>query len=260
MAIPAAGHPAGHPSLPGAGQLPLAADEVHCWSARLDVPPEISARLDATLSADERDRSTRFKRERDRRHFMAARGILRDILGRYLGTEPGRIGFRYNAFGKPDLAPCCDRRLKFNLSHADGLALIAIATHSRVGVDLESVRPQSEYAEIARHSFSAREVGQLSAIPKDRYAEAFLGCWTKQEAYLKAHGYGLTIPMGRISVPLTTDPAHDPIDLCLVSNGFGPIGRWSFYTLRPAPGYIGALALEGAGRRLCQCQWEAARA
>jgi 4'-phosphopantetheinyl transferase len=233
------------PSLPSSFQL--ASNEVHSWCASLDVPPETSARLYATLTPDERTRSARFHFERDQQRFIVARGVLRDLLGRYLQTQPSQIRFVYNAFGKPDLGPEFASRLKFNLSHSAGLALIAIATASNVGVDLEYIRAQSDYADIARRFFSAAEVDYLSALPGHLYAEAFLSCWTKKEAYLKACGEGLAIPLPGFSVPLTTDPAHAPVDLCV---------GWSFYTLRPAPGYAGALAIEGSGWRLRQWQWK----
>jgi 4'-phosphopantetheinyl transferase len=233
------------PSPPSAFQL--ASDEVHSWCASLDVPPETSARLYATLTADERTRSARFQFERDQQRFIVARGVLRDLLGRYLQTQPSEISFVYNAFGKPDLGPEFANRLKFNLSHSAGLALIAIATASDVGVDVEYVRTESDYAEIARRFFSAAEVDQLTALPSYLYAEAFFSCWTKKEAYLKACGEGLAIPLNSFSVPLTAGPA---------SNDIVSAKRWSFYTLQPAPGYIGALAVEGSGWRLRQGQWK----
>src|SRR6266516_4302804 len=91
------------PSLPSSFQL--ASDEVHSWCASLDVPPEKSARLYASLTPDERTRSARFQFERDQQRFIVARGVLRDLLGRYLQIQPGKISFVYNAFGKPDLGP-----------------------------------------------------------------------------------------------------------------------------------------------------------
>src|SRR5256884_304558 len=151
----------------------LASDEVHSWCASLDVPAETSARLCATLTPDERARSARFQFERDRQRFIAARGVLRDLLGRYLRTQPSQINFVYNAFGKPDLGPEFANRLKFNLSHSAGFALIAVATASDVGVDLEYIRAQSDYAEIARRFFSAAEVDYLIALPSRLYAEPF---------------------------------------------------------------------------------------
>ena len=242
------------PSLPSSFQL--ASDEVHNWCASLDVPPETSARLYATLTPDERTRSARFQFEHDQQRFIVARGVLRDLLGCYLQTQPGQIRFVYNAFGKPDLGPEFANRLKFNLSHSAGLALIAIATASDVGVDLEYIRAQSDYADIARRFFSAAEVDYLVALPSHLYAEAFFSCWTKKEAYLKACGEGLARPLNSFSVPLTTDPAHTPVDLYVASKGIVPARRWSLYTLRPAPGYAGALAIEGTGWRLRQWQWK----
>jgi 4'-phosphopantetheinyl transferase len=152
----------------------------------------------------------------------------------------------YNAFGKPALSPEFGSRLTFNLSHSAGLALIAIAAHSSVGIDLEYIRAQSDDAEVARRFFSAVEVDRLHMLPSHLYAEAFFSCWTKKEAYLKACGDGLAMPLNSFSVPLTTDPAHTPVNL------YG----WSLYTLRPAPGYAGALAIEGTGWRLRQWQWK----
>ncbi len=242
------------PSLPSCFQL--ASDEVHSWCASLDVPPETSARLYATLTPDERTRSARFQFERDQQRFIVARGVLRDLLGHYLQIQPGKIGFVYNAFGKPDLGPESGSRLKFNLSHSAGLALIAIATASDVGVDLEYIRAQPDYADIARRFFSADEVDYLNALPSHLYAKAFFSCWTKKEACLKACGEGLAIPLNSFSVPLTTDAAHTPVELSVASKGIVAARRWSLYTLRPAPGYAGALAVEGIGWRLRLCQWK----
>jgi 4'-phosphopantetheinyl transferase len=181
--------------------------------------------------------------------------MLRDLLGRYLQTQPSQIRFVYNAFGKPDLGPAFANRLKFNLSHSADLALIAIATASDVGVDLEYIRPESDYADIARRFFSAAEVDHLMALPSHLYAEGFFSCWTKKEAYLKACGEGLAMPLNSFSVPLTTDPAHTPVDLHVASKDTVPARRWSLFTLRPAPGFAGALAIEGTGWRLRQWQW-----
>lgn len=212
----------------------MAPGEVHCWCASVDVAPEVRARLYATLSSDERERSARFRFERDRRRFIVAHGALREVLGRYLQVSPGRIRYAYNAFGKPGLGPGFGSRLGFNLSHSAGLALIAVAVGGEVGVDIECVRAQSDYAEIAQRYFSAAEVDQLTAVRGDRFAEAFIGCWTKKEAYLKARGVGIA--------GLSVSPPDD---------------GWSLHTLQPAPGYVGALAVEGSGRRVSERRWTA---
>ena len=113
-----------------------------------------------------------------------------------------------------------------------------------MGVDLEYIRQQPGYAEIARQFFSAREVDELTAVPRHLYAEAFLSCWTKKEAYLKACGEGLTTAMDSFCVPLTMNAADAPAVLRSASNGIARANRWVLYTLRPAPGYIGALAIQ----------------
>ena len=244
-----------NPSRPSSFQL--ASDELHSWCASLDVPPDTSARLYATLTSEERTRSARFRFERDRQRFIVAHGVLRDLLGRYLQSQPGRIRYVYNAFGKPSLSPEFGSRLTFNLSHSAGLALIAIAAHSSVGIDLEYIRAQSDDAEVARRFFSAAEVDGLHTLPSHLYAEAFFSCWTKKEASLKACGEGLAIPLDSFSVPLTTDPAQRPVDVYVASDNIVPARRWSLYTLQPAPGYIGALAIEGSGWRLRHWHWQA---
>ena len=225
----------------------LASDEVHSWCVTLDVAPDTSADLDLTLSHDERNRSARLRFARDRRRFVAARGVLRNLLGRYLGTRPGQIRFAYNAFGKPELSPELGSRLRFNLSHSADLALIAITTEADIGVDLEYIRPQTDHVEIARRFFSAAEVDQLNGLPSPLHPRAFFSGWTKKEAYVKACGEGLAIPFTSFSVPLATDPMHTLVDLAR---------SWSLYTLQPVPGYVGALAIEGAGWRLSQWQWQ----
>lgn len=229
--------------------LALPSHEAHVWCVRLDLHPASLARLYATLSRDERRRSAGFRCPRDRRRFIAAHGLLRELLGRYLQTPADRIGYVCNAFGKPELGAEFGGRLQFNLSHSAGLALIAIAADARLGVDVERLRARADDEDIARCFFSAPEIEQLAAVPTPLRAEAFLGLWTKKEAYVKACGQGLAMPLDGFSVPPTTDPAQGPVDLDMASDAVALSGHWSIHTLRPAPGYIGALAIEGVGWR-----------
>lgn len=232
----------------------LARDEVHCWYVDLDVPPETEAGFYATLRGDERSRSARFRFDRDRRRFIVAHGVLRGLLGRYLRTHPGQLRFVHNAFGKPELGPGFGRRLTFNLSHSADLAVIAVA-NAEVGVDVECIRAQPEYAEVARCYFSVAEVEQLNGLPSHLRAEAFFSCWTRKEAYVKARGEGLAMPLASFSVPVTTDPVHAPLDLHAASTDIAPAKHWSLCALQPAPGYVGALAIEGSGWRLTEREW-----
>jgi 4'-phosphopantetheinyl transferase len=144
----------------------------------------------------------------------------------------------YNPFGKPDLSPELGGRLRFNLSHSAGLALIAVAADSNVGVDLEQMGAQPEFAEIAGCFFSAPEVEQLNALPSHLYTERFLCCWTKKEAFVKARGEGLAIRLDSFSVPVANDSSDVPMELCVPSNDALPAKRWTLHTLRPAPDYV----------------------
>ncbi len=193
------------------------------------------------LSDDERNRTARFRFERDQRRFVVARGALRELLGRYLDTDPGQVRFIYNAFGKPELHPDFGRGgLKFNLAHSGDLALIAIARDADVGVDVECTegRGESNYADVAQNFFSATEVDALSRVPRDLYDQAFFSCWTMKEAYVKGCGEGLAIPLASFAVPISTDPAPAAVRC----------GRWSLFALRPAPGYVGAVAVSACAQ------------
>jgi 4'-phosphopantetheinyl transferase len=203
----------------------LALDEVHCWSVPLDASPTTLAVLFETLTDDERARAARLRFERDRRRFIVARATLRELLGRYVGTPPDQVHFAYTAFGKPKLTPEFDgpHCVKFNLSHSADLALIAVAWDAEVGVDVEHIRP-SDYGDIARSSFAPSEIAQLRAAPRHLQARAFFNSWTRREAYAKARGESL--PDG-------------PVE---------PRGQWTFFSLEPAAGYIGAVAVERNGR------------
>jgi 4'-phosphopantetheinyl transferase len=227
----------------------LGSDEVHVWRVSLDLPSAHLDRLRQTLAADERERADRFVFPKDRNHFVAARGALRAILGRYLGEAPGSLRFTYNVHGKPAL----DREpggLRFNVSHSHGLAVIAV-THGRdVGVDVEHIQPDRADEQIARRFFSPREVAALLALPEDQQPEAFFTCWTRKEAFVKARGEGLSIPLDQFDVSLAPG---EPATL-LRANG-DQVSRWSLHALDPGPDFAAALAVEGHGWRLSCWQW-----
>ena len=252
-------HPETETEASRARSFHLDSGEVHCWCAGLDVPPEATRRLEATLLAEECDRAERYRYPGGRQRFIVAHGALRDLLGRYLQIQPDRIRYVYDAFGKPCLGAEFGTRLRFNLSHSGDLALIAVTADSSVGVDLECIRTREDYSEVARRFFSGDEVEQLNAMPTHLYAEAFLGCWTRKEACLKAIGRGLTLPLDSFAVPGAAGPTQVPVDVCIAPDDIAPPTRLSVYTLRPAPDYIGALAIEGSGWRLSQHQWELSR-
>lgn len=214
-------------------------------------PPSLWA-LERSLSADERDRAERFHLPRHRRAFVAARGLLRAILGRYLRTAPSGLQFSSGPHGKPALVAAPGSGwLRFNLSHAGDLALYAVARDREVGVDLEDLRRNVPALRIAEQFFSAREAAALQALPPEGVAAAFLSCWTRKEAYLKALGAGLTLPLDQVEV--SVDPA-DPAPLLLAPPGPDRV-TWSLRTVYPGPGYVAALAVPGQLGQLSLWQW-----
>ncbi len=236
-----------------ATNLILANDEVHVWCASLDLPASRLASLYQTLTADELNRADQFFLERDRRRFMAARGLLRTILGRYLGLAPNQLRFIYGDHGKPALAPTPGQAsLSFNLSHSAGLALYAVTSGREVGVDLERICSNFDFERLAARFFSVQENAILRALPAALKPEAFFNCWTRKEAYIKARGKGLALPLNQFDVSLTPG---EPAKLLETRGDRDEASRWSLQALKPDPDYAAALAVAGHGWRFTCWQW-----
>jgi 4'-phosphopantetheinyl transferase len=233
--------------------LMLSKNDVHVWRAALDRPAEDVRRLARTLSADERTRVGQFRFERDRRRFVVGRGVLRAILGRYLGIEPGLVQFGYHPEGKPYLPQDWGAGgLRFNLAHSHGLGLYALARDREVGIDLERCSPKIDCEPIAGQFFSPREVRALQALPARERIKAFYACWTRKEAYLKARGEGLSLPLDGFDVSLAPG---EPAALLDVGGDALETSRWSLRELIVDPGYAAALAVEGQGGQLACWEW-----
>jgi 4'-phosphopantetheinyl transferase len=169
--------------------LVLGRDDVHVWRAMLNQTPSQIRNLHQNLAADEQARAARFYFEKDRKHFIVARGVLRAILGRYLNRAPECLSFCYSSYGKPALATEPDlNTIRFNLSHSYGIALYAVTRGRDVGIDLEHIRSGLASAQIAGRFFSPREIAMLQAFPAEMQNQAFFRCWTRKEAYIKVAG------------------------------------------------------------------------
>jgi 4'-phosphopantetheinyl transferase len=234
---------------PSAVPLGLAAGEVHVFAADLDDP---SRATPPWLSADEKSRAARFHFERDRRRFAAARGILRALLGRYLGADPSALVFAYGHHGKPALAPPWPG-LRFNVSHSGSLALLAFAAEHEVGVDIEQERPVAEMDSIRRRCFSVQENAALEVLPEAERQRAFFRCWTRKEAFIKAIGEGLSHPLDAFDV--TVAPG-EPARLLRVQGDPGAGRSFHMEGLDPADGYAAALAVLGRPTRVACFHWE----
>ena len=231
----------------------LGSNDVHVWCASLDLKPSQLESLYETLAEDERARARRYHAQKDRDHFIVARGRLREILSRYLKISANKIHFCYGAYGKPALASSTDRQpLHFNISHSHGMALYAISLDREVGIDLERVRPGVMKENIAQLFFSPYEVEKLRSLPDDLQQKAFFNCWSRKEAYIKARGEGLHIKPDSFDVSLCPG---EPPTLLRSSAGPDESSRWSLYDLNPGKDYAAAIAVEGHDIRIKCWQW-----
>lgn len=233
--------------------LALGYQDVHVWRAVLDAPTEYVQQMVKILSSDEQQRAKRFYFDRDRQRFIIGRGLLRTILGRYLGLEPSRVQFCYEPRGKPVLADVDNKdKLRFNLSHSQGLAVYAITCDGQIGIDLEQIRPFPNAEDIAKRFFSVRESTEISRLPPEQQQTAFFKTWTCKEAYLKATGDGLAGSLDQVEVMVTPE---EPAQLLSIRGDSYIASGWSLYELKPASDYIAALAVAGQEWNLTCWEW-----
>lgn len=203
--------------------------ELHLWWFRLDEPRGL---LTHALSPDELARAERLRKPSDRHRFAVVRATRREILSRYLGVAPAELRFEAGEHGKPALAQPADG-LRFNVAASGGLALLGVRAGAEIGVDLELVRPDFDWRPLAAGFFTWAENRALESLAGDAGTAAFFRCWTRKEAYVKARGEGLSLPL-------------DAFELAV--NGSGPVERvagcW-ISQLEAAPGYAAAVAGEG---------------
>lgn len=201
--------------------MKCATGEVHVWRIALDSPVISMKTLEATLSDEEREKANGFRLAQIRERWIAARGALRYILATYAGSKPSSLVFKTGPYGKPHLSwPVI--KIPFNLSHTGSLALLGISSEGRVGVDAEFIHSIVELEELSRRLFAAPEADEIMALAPEARLAAFFACWTRKEAFVKALGEGLHVPIDQFRV---TVRAEEPPRL--VSVGWNESSRWS---------------------------------
>jgi len=209
---------------------------VRLWS----VPLDSGGRSDlpwAVLSRDEVDRAARIPDERIRRRYVVGRVALRRLLGERLAIAPSELRFDYGAHGKPSLEGA---GVSFNLSHSGDLALIAIADHEKVGVDLEQIRPRPRLDLLLRRVLTEEERGLLGRAQPGEDLRWFLRCWTAKEAVAKALGFGLALAPSRINVVPDGDD-RAVAEIAPAAGDLLPTGAEALQVLWP-PGFEQAIA------------------
>jgi 4'-phosphopantetheinyl transferase len=181
--------------------------DIHLWLVDLVADAQAVAHAYSLLAEDEQSRALRFRTEDVRRRFVLARGVLRVLLGHHLQTSPAQVAFVYGAHGKPALAPPAPD-LRFNLAHSRDRAAYVFTVGSEIGVDIEHTRAIDGPA-IARHYFSPSERAALEGLAPADQPAAFFRTWVRKEAYVKARGGGLTIPLRTVDLESETTTA-DP--------------------------------------------------
>ncbi len=235
----------------------LSTGQVHLWRAALDLPPDQVHALERFLAPDELSRAKRFVVRRVRDRYTTARAVLRNILAQYVAVNAADLRFSYTRHGKPDLAHPATS-VRFNVSHSHDLAVYALTSDLPLGVDVEYLHRRSiaDRLRIARRLFSDREYTALAGMPQHRRDRAFLACWTRKEAFVKAIGQGLSCPLDQFDVTIEHD---GPAELLATRWDIAEARRWSMTGIDPGPDYIGALAVKHRDIRLAFWQWDNAQ-
>jgi 4'-phosphopantetheinyl transferase len=221
--------------------LSLEPSELHLWRIGLRQAEWIRDSCRQVLDADEAERAARFHFLADRDRFLIAHGAIRHILAAYLNIAPKAVRFTYGRQGKPELASE-DLDLRFNLSHSSDLAIAAFVRGTCVGVDIEWVRTNVSCMEIAERYFSAEEIARLENVPTDQQREAFFDIWTRKEAYVKACGGGLSVPLNSFAMPFGS--VEQPVPFQTTGAKSDEITSGTMYVLAPLPGYKAAAIVE----------------
>ena len=228
--------------------LALGADEVHLWRVDLQATAGAEDQWSAVLSPDEKARAARFHFEIHRQYYTAGRAVLRQVLAGYLAADPKELMFTYSPKNKPALGGAhAESGLTFNVSHSGDIALFAVTRHRQVGVDVEHIRHDFDTAAIANRFFSSVEQEQLAALPFEQRHDAFFRCWTRKEAYIKATGEGLSLPLHQFDVSFAP---HNQNALLATRPDQAESKRWSLRDVEVKLGYAGALCVSGTGWNL----------
>lgn len=220
-------------------------NHTHVWCAGLEYSDEQLNNFFALLDPEEQARAQRFHFKKDRKHFIASHGILRKLLSAYLTVAPQALNFSYTDFGKPFLTDHSE--LQFNLSHSQNVALFAMTLNHSVGVDIENINRECDMDAIAQRYFSAREYSILKNLSGTEKIQTFFNGWARKEAYLKAHGQGLSYSLDKVEVTMRID---EPAKFLAIHDEKENVSEWSLHALAPLANYAAALAVKNHSEKI----------
>lgn len=208
---------------------------IHVWPVRTIASKDLITWFDGVLDPQERLRASRFRFDNHRRSFVVAHGALRTLLASYLKTSASNIQFEYGYNGKPGLSGSA---VTFNMSHSGDMAVFAFTDGCEIGIDVEEIRPMEDMDQIAAHFFCPDEAAELQRMPANERERGFFLCWTRKEAYIKAIGDGLSVPLNDFRVTLQAGEAR----FVHLAGDTAAANEWMLHDLRLAPAYAAALA------------------
>ena len=222
-------------------------DEVHIWTSELceDPSPEDIALFESWLSSEETVRYRRYLRSQDRNLFLVAHALLRHTLSRYAGTAPDAWHFDTGEHGRPEIAgPLAELGLRFNISHTPGFVTVLVSDEIDAGVDVESPGRVADPAAMARRVFSGAENSALEGLEHDDFRTRFYELWTLGEAYIKARGLGLKIPLREFTFSIGQG---SDIRIHFEDSIQDDATQWQFRLWRPGERHQGAVAVRRGG-------------
>jgi 4'-phosphopantetheinyl transferase len=218
-------------SVLSAGRLLVPRASADVWVLPIRANRQLVDELRRTLSPDEIERALRFRSEEDSDLFIVGRGILRKILSRYVSEPAEKLVFRYGSKGKPYLLDRSD--VQFNLAHSGGRAVYAVG-RVELGVDIELVKPSTDWRKISQRFFSPREVKELQRLDPTQQLRGFFSCWARKEAYIKAIGEGIAT-LAKFCAGAQPSTGEGAID------EEGKPREWYFKDLKVGPEHAGAI-------------------
>jgi 4'-phosphopantetheinyl transferase len=228
--------------------IPLTPAEIHLWLAFYDEITEESlhSAYRELLNAAEKEQEARFYFGRDRRRYLITRALVRTVLSRYVSIHPKGWIFSTNAYGRPDIvnAQARDACLVFNISHTHNLTVLGLTKGRALGVDVENFRAREVSIDIADRYFARQEVAVLTAAPPHQQQYRFFEYWTFKEAYIKARGMGLSLPLEKFSFQYPDDHA---VEITIEPELADDSARWQFWQFRPRSEYLVAICAERVG-------------
>jgi 4'-phosphopantetheinyl transferase len=227
---------------------PLSPAEIHLWLAFYDEITEerLHSSYRELLSPAEKEQEPRFYFARDRRRFLITRALARTVLSRYAPIHPREWVFSTNAYGRPEIvnAEARGEGLSFNISHTHSLIVLGVTKSRALGADVENIRAREVSIDIADRFFAPQEVVALTATPPPRQQYRFFEYWTFKEAYIKARGMGLSLPLDKFSFHY---PDDHTVELTIHPELADDPSRWQFWQFQPRPEYLVAICAERVG-------------